>query len=250
MSEHEYTAGGSRSGNGRPAEPERARRGRSGGGGGASGPDPEAWMVTFSDLLTLLMTFFVLIFASSDPMPPDRVQEVFGQSPGVFGLFRSSFLERINVVTRRDISEDLLQVFLDEIGALEVEVEQTERGLIVTLPSDTYFEPGGAELNEQARERLDRLAEFLVDTRHNIRVEGHTDDREQPQPPYEDRYDLSLARAHAAQERLLAAGVAARRLALMGYGPSRPRFNNVSRLGRAQNRRVDIVILNRGGETR
>lgn len=236
MSEQEYSAKRP------PAEAPAPRERKRGKGGGIN---PDAWMVTFSDLLNLLMTFFVLIFASQDPVPPETLFQAFGQSAGVFGLYRTGFLQTIGVVPRHDVSEDLVQVFLDEIGALDIKVQQQERGLVITLPTDAYFQPGSAALNKRAIERIDKLAQFLRDTRHFIRVEGFTDDREPVRPPYTDLWDLSVGRADAVLERLLHDGLDARRLSLVGYGPSHPRFNNVSRLGRQRNRRVEIVILNR-----
>jgi len=209
--------------------------------------DPDAWMVTFSDLLTLLMTFFVLIFASADPIPEETLFEAFGQTTGVFGLYRTGFLEKITAVQGKDINQDLVQVFLDQIGASDVEVKQQEEGLVITLPSDTYFEPGRARLNKKALARIEQLAAFLNVTRHRIRVEGHTDNRERVRQPYPGRWELSLARAHRVLEQLVAKEVPERRLSLSGNGPSRPRFSNVSRRGRTLNRRVDIVILNRPG---
>lgn len=207
--------------------------------------DPDAWMVTFSDLLTLLMTFFVLIFASQDPVPAEKLQEAFGQTSGVFSLFRTGFLQRIVAVPRKDVTQDLVQVFLNEIGASEIAVDQQERGLVVTLPTDAYFRPGRAGLNKKARTRIDQLSAFLKVTHHRIRVEGHTDNRERARAPYPGLWELSLARAHRVLQRLIAKSVAENRLSLSGNGPSRPRFDNISRKGRALNRRVEIVILNR-----
>ena len=220
------------------------------GGSGGTPLDPDAWMVTFSDLLTLLMTFFVLIFASQDPVPAEKLQEAFGQTTGVFGLFRTGFLERIAAVTRRDLSQDLIQVFLDEIGAVDVEVEQQPGGLVISLPTDTYFAPGSERLNADARKRIDALAEFLAATRHGIRVEGHTDDRERAAAPYPSAWELSVARAHQVLVRLRAKDIAESRLSLVGYGPAKPRFDNATRSGRQHNRRVEIVILNRRGGQR
>jgi chemotaxis protein MotB len=217
--------------------------------GAVSEMDADAWMVTFSDLLNLLMTFFVLMFASQDPVPPEKLYEAFGQSSGVFGLFRTGFLERLAVVTRQDVSQDLVQVFLDEIGAADIEVKQEQSGLVVTLPTDAYFRPGSADLNAQAVQRIDRLSAFLVATGHRIRVEGHSDDRERVAGPFPSRYELSVARAHRVLLRLVSQGVADGRLSLVGYGPGHPRFSNASRQGRAGNRRVEIVILNRRGPT-
>ncbi len=220
------------------------KRGR-GGGKGGSVADPDAWMVTFSDLLTLLMTFFVLIFASQDPVPPEKLQEAFGQDAGVFGMFRTSFLQRIAAVPRRDISQDLVQVFLDEIGANDVQVEQEERGLVITLPTDTFFAPGSTRLNARAVNRIGQLAALLKVTAHDIRVEGHTDNREPVGRPYRSHWELSLARANRVLERLIRLDVDEERLSLVGYGPSHPKFTNRSRLGRSRNRRVEIVIVNR-----
>lgn len=230
----------------RTAPPGEVREKRErGGGAGGGAMDPDAWMVTFSDLLTLLMTFFVLIFASQDPVPPEKLQEAFGQDVGVFGMFRTSFLQRIAAVPRRDISQDLVQVFLDEIGATDVQVKQEDRGLVITLPTDTFFPPGGVKLNARAVKRIGQLTAFLKVTRHGIRIEGHTDSREPVGRPYRNRWELSLGRANSVLERLILLEVDEDRLSLTGYGPSHPKFTNRSRLGRSRNRRVEIVIVNR-----
>ena len=227
---------------GSPAQPPKRERAKSGGGG----LDQTAWMVTFSDLLTLLMTFFILLFAAADPVPPKKLQEAFGQTVGVFGNFRTGILEKIRVTPRQDISQDLVQVFLTEIGASEIEVRQDERGLVMVLPTDTFFRPGGVTLNRKARRRIDQLAAFLKDTRHPIRVEGHSDNRERPKGGVPDRYRLSLARANSVLERLVVRRIPEARLSLVGYGPEKPRFKNLTRKGRAGNRRVELVIVNRG----
>ncbi len=208
------------------------------------GPDPDAWMVTFSDLLTLLMTFFVLIFASQDPIE-EKVLEAFGQSAGVFGRFRTSFFEQISAVARKDISQDRIQIFLDEIGATDVDVSQEEQGLVITIPSQALFAPSAARLTGQARQRLAQVSQVLRFTRHDIRVVGHSDDRETAGGASADGWELSLARAHAVLQELIGNRIPESRMSLNGFGPSRPRFDNRSAAGRARNRRVEIVILNR-----
>jgi chemotaxis protein MotB len=209
------------------------------------GPDPDAWMVTFSDLLTLLMTFFVLIFASQDPVK-EKLFEAFGQSTGVFGMFRTSFFESVAAVPRQDISQDRVEVFLQETGSVNIDVKQEERGLVITIPANALFRPGSAALTRAAVQRVAKLAELLKFTRHNIRVEGHTDTLEPPGGAVGSAWELSVERAHAVLLRLVLGQIDERRLSLVGYGPSRPRFSNVSRRGRQRNRRVELVILNRG----
>lgn len=237
------SSGGSFEDRARAAAPPPKKREK--GGGGDDGPDPDAWMVTFSDLLVLLMTFFVLIFASQDPVKA-KFFEAFGQSSGVFGLFRTSLLEPVSVATKRDINQDRIQVFLDEIGAVDISVDQDETGLVITLPSHTFFQPRSARLTAKAVERIGQLGAFLKFTTHPIRVIGHADTREARGSGYTGSWSLSVARAHAVLERLLGLEIRPQRLSLVGYGSSRPRFSNVSRLGRERNRRVEIVIFNRG----
>lgn len=210
-----------------------------------TGPDPDAWMVTFSDLLTLLMTFFVLIFASQDPVK-EKMFEAFGQSTGVFGMFRTSFFETVTAVPRQDISQDRVEIFLQDIGSVNIDVKQEERGLVITLPTNAFFQPGSAVLTRAAVQRIAKLSELLKFSRHNIRVEGHTDNLELPGGVAGSAWDLSVERAHAVLLRLVRGQINERRLSLVGYGPSRPRFSNVSRRGRQRNRRVELVILNRG----
>ena len=188
------------------------------------------------------MTFFVLIFASADPVKK-KMQEAFGQSSGVFGLFRRSFLEDVVAIPRVEISQDRLQVLLDELGANDIEINQDDRGLVVTLPTDAYFNPGSARLNDVARARIGALSEYLRFSDHKIRVEGHTDNREVRSATYASSWELSLTRAHSVLLLLQATGIPVERLSLVGYGPSRPRFGNISRLGRSRNRRVEIVIV-------
>jgi len=210
-----------------------------------SGPDPDAWMVTFSDLLTLLMTFFVLIFASQDPVK-EKMFEAFGQATGVFGMFRTSFFERVTAVPRQDISQDRVEVFLQEVGAVDINVTQEERGLVITLPANALFRPGSSVLTRTAIQRIAKLAQFLKFTRHMIRVEGHTDNLELRGGVAGSAWDLSVERAHAVLLRLVLGKIVESRLSVVGYGPSRPKFSNTFRKGRQRNRRVELVILNRG----
>ena len=229
----------------RAAAPPRKPREQGGGGGGNDGPDPDAWMVTFSDLLTLLMTFFVLIFASSDPVK-SKFFEAFGQSQGVFGMFRTSFFQEITAVTRQDVSQDRVQVFLAEVGAVDIEVRQTDEGLFITLPANAYFEPGSARLRPVARQRVAKLAELLKYSQHHIRVVGHSDNQEASRTQYQNAWDLSLARSHHVLQLLISLQIDERRLSVVGYGDTRPRFTNRTRAGRRRNRRVELVIFNRG----
>lgn len=128
----------------------------------------------------------------------------------------------------------------------DIEAQQTERGLLVTL-GDVLFAFNKAELSAQAAPRLDKLAEFLRQfPDRKLIIEGHTDS------VGGDSYnqDLSERRAQAVQSALVQRGVAPDRITARGYGKTYPVAENGSAEGRAMNRRVEIVIADDKGNLR
>lgn len=139
----------------------------------------------------------------------------------------------------------------DRVRALEarlrdMEAQQTERGLLVTL-GDVLFAFNRAELSAQAAPRLDKLATFLRDfPDRKVLIEGYTDS------VGGDAYnlDLSQRRAQSVQTALVQRGVDASRITARGYGKAHPVADNASPEGRAMNRRVEIVIADDQGNLR
>lgn len=124
-----------------------------------------------------------------------------------------------------------------EIAAI-TEVQRTDRGLVVTLSGDVLFEFDRAALLPTAQDKLSRLAAALAKTDLKASIEGHTD------AVGADAYNLQLStrRAEAVRDQLVAHGVAAERLKVVGAGETRPIASNASSEGRAMNRRVEIII--------
>lgn len=139
----------------------------------------------------------------------------------------------------------------DRVRALEgqlreLEAQQTERGLLVTL-GDVLFAFDKAELSAQAAPRMDKLASFLAQfPDRKVLIEGFTDS------VGSDRYNLSLSerRAQATRDALVQRGVDRTRIAARGHGKSHPVASNGSPEGRAMNRRVEIVIADAQGNLR
>ncbi len=128
----------------------------------------------------------------------------------------------------------------------DIEAQQTERGLLVTL-GDVLFAFNKAELSAQAAPRLDKLANFLRQfPDRKLIIEGHTDS------VGGDAYnqELSERRAQAVQNALVQRGVAPDRITARGYGKTYPVADNASPEGRAMNRRVEIVIADDKGNLR
>jgi outer membrane protein OmpA-like peptidoglycan-associated protein len=136
------------------------------------------------------------------------------------------------------------QVRLKELeGQLqEFEARQTERGLLLTL-GGVLFEFGKADLKGGAKSQLERVAGFLIANRdRQVVIEGHTDNV--GGDDFNSR--LSRARAESVRDFLSLQGVGGDRLAAQGYGKTHPVASNETESGRAQNRRVELTILNPG----
>jgi outer membrane protein OmpA-like peptidoglycan-associated protein len=139
-----------------------------------------------------------------------------------------------------------VQLVPDRAGDLErllekLDAEPTERG-VVTL-GDVLFDFDRAEPKPAADENLAILAEFLrTHPGRSVLIEGHTDGT----GVLEYNFDLSRRRAVAVKSRLEAAGISDERILAVGYGPVYPVASNATASGRAQNRRVEVVLLGRG----
>jgi OOP family OmpA-OmpF porin len=124
----------------------------------------------------------------------------------------------------------------------ELEAEQTERGLVLTL-GDILFDVGRAELNPGGFQQVGRIADFLREfPERNVLIEGHTDST--GADDYNEQ--LSLRRAYAVEDFLISEGIDAIRVIARGYGKRYPVATNDTTAGRQQNRRVEIVILKEG----
>jgi outer membrane protein OmpA-like peptidoglycan-associated protein len=133
----------------------------------------------------------------------------------------------------------------DELNQLEGELEaqQTERGLVLTL-GDLLFDTAGSDLKEGAEVSMDRLAAFLNENpNRRLLVEGHTDARGSD----EFNKELSARRADAVTEALVQRGIPSERLRSVGLGEDFPVASNETVAGMQQNRRVEIVVSNPDG---
>jgi chemotaxis protein MotB len=126
------------------------------------------------------------------------------------------------------------------------------RGLKVKLLTDRlFFDSGSAQINTAALPTLDKIGGIIAgEKQHPVEVEGHTDDRPIATSQYPSNWQLSGARAGAVVQRLRTAGVGGRRVSLAGYAAEHPVRSNASAVGRARNRRVEIVLTRLHGAIR
>jgi chemotaxis protein MotB len=144
--------------------------------------------------------------------------------------------ERVDRAARRAGLEDKIQATVDE------------RGLEIRLLTDgVLFDSGQALLKSEAGRVLEPIAQSVLELRNPIRVEGHTDSRAISTAQFPSNYELSSARALSVVHYLRSHGVPGRRLQGVAFGEFRPRGDNATEAGRAENRRIEVLVLRTNG---
>lgn len=236
----------------------RKRQEESSGGG-------DDWLATYADLVTLLLCFFVLLFASStlDIAKFEAFISSFQGGVGVMpGGDQMDDLPTLSGDTEEDLDEDLedlttikdlIDSYSEEQG-IETEIETIidERGLVIRSLDYVFFDSGKTEIKPEARLILDFIADIIKEegfSERQLRIEGHTDS--DPITNISNRYpdnwtnwELSSIRATNVLRYLVETqGISGNRVSTSGYGDERPIVPNDTRENKAINRRVDLIIL-------
>ena len=235
------------------------RRGGHGGGHGSS----ERWLLTYADLITLLLAFFVILYAMSQT----DVKKMESMAAALRVAFNNNTGGSDTPVTGQpnvlvggatpldfammQMQDQLEKKIAEEFGEKQGEDGQqavttkiTERGLVVSLASSAFFDPGAAALRSDGIALLRTVAGTLKSSGRAIMIEGHTDDTPIHTYQYPSNWELSTSRATAVVRYLVETyKLPPERLSAAGYGEYKPLVANTSPQNRAKNRRVDIVIL-------
>ncbi len=250
----------------------RRRRGGGGHGGGHGDGGDERWLITYADMITLLMIFFIIMYSMANTdlkkfaQVAISIQKAFNvpsNELSVFGAGTGSLLDQGGLSSlgvpapvllealpqqRQDymqLSESLAELAQEEDMGGSLSVNMSPRGIVITLPAALLFEPGSATLQKEARETVvSKVAEILRPLPNTVRVEGHTDNMPTNSPLYPTNWELSTARAVSVVRFLTEQGsLAPERLQAGGMGEYYPLVPNDTRSHRAMNRRADIVVL-------
>jgi len=237
------------------------------------------WLTTYADAVTLLMAFFILLYAMSEidvikfSAFLEGLRVPFGNEAGD-GLLpetdglqpdiepRNPETERpelspelqqtLSIIEREEAIEDQLRRVEEALNAavqkhgleIHVEIRREERGLVVSIASDDIlFALGSTEINEVGQEVIRVVSETLDDFPNPLFIEGHTDDIPIARPDYTN-WNLSTDRAVAVLQLMIEEHeLPSDRVGAVGYGEYHPLDTNDTPQGRARNRRVDIVVL-------
>ncbi len=220
----------------------------------AGAPD---WLTTYSDMVTLLLCFFVLLFTFSS-VDAEKFRSIMASFQGGTGVLSggSSLDIPINPIEDDlDVDEVLnellayLEDFSESLDLGEgIEVISEERGIVIRFTDNVFFDSGSADLKPDSLEVLKSVAEILNEDSFKdkqIKIEGHTDsDPILRKSPYPTNWELSTARATNVLRYFEENGyIQGERISSSGYSFYRPIAPNDTRENKARNRRVDIVIL-------
>jgi len=147
------------------------------------------------------------------------------------------------------LQAELREALHNEIALHEIAMRRESDGLVISLKEFGFFDSGSATLKPQSHAALDRIASILAIRTYKLRIEGHTDNVPIHTAQLASNWELSTARATEIVRVLIVEHqFAPGRLAAAGYAQYHPIASNATAQGRAQNRRVDIVVLTAPGD--
>lgn len=199
----------------------------------------DRWLISYADLLTLLLALFIVMYAASDK---ERARQIVaGLSNGT--TFGTGVLPGTDTPEKDERAKFEQKLLENPILIQRTKMRQSKAGLVVSLSEAGFFAPGEAVINSEALAVINTLADSLKGSTAQIRIEGHTDSTPISNARYPSNWELSTARASSVLVRLMERGIEPERLSAAGYGGFQPVADNQTLEGRAQNRRVDVVII-------
>ncbi len=191
------------------------------------------WMLSYADMITLLFTFFVLLYAISNP-DPLKMQLL------------SNYFSQDKKMTFTELQQKIEEYIVDKKVQQQVTVKLTSKGVEVSFKDRALFDIGKADLKSAAYPILSEIGNLLnyeeISDR-KISVEGHTDSIPIKSPVYPSNWELSSARSANVVRFLVSQGLNYKRFESIGYADTRPVVPETDIVrGQAENRRVVIVI--------
>jgi chemotaxis protein MotB len=207
----------------------------------------DRWLISYADLLTLLFAFFTTLYALSSIDAKKAaslsiaMQKAFHHKGGVED--DPAFLQAPDNPSKSE-REALLNELTKSISSEfkgKITVREESRGIVISLADSAFFASGSAQLQSGAQSALGDLAKELRKKELDILIEGHTDDLP-VSGRFKTNWELSTARATTVVLFFIEQHFNPQRLSAAGYGPYRPLSTNQTPEGRANNRRVDLVL--------
>ncbi len=224
-----------------------------------------AWMATFADMVTLLLCFFILLFAMSTTQQ-ETYKELVKSLRSALGAqavpesgtregltmhpvpseepSENQQIDELGGMIQKEMEEIVSEVrelvLFNKLGG-EVSVTKTEDGIVITMSDLLLFPRGGTKLAAKGLDILEKVSGILAKLAYHVKIKGHTDSAPISSGRFPSNWDLSSARASAVVRLLVKNGVNPYYISAEGYAHYHPVATNDTPEGRARNRRVEIV---------
>jgi chemotaxis protein MotB len=217
----------------------------------------ERWLITYADLITLLLAFFIMMYTFSK-QDAQKYEEVSGSLKTIFsggsgvlkvGTGRSS---TVNPMSASGSSSEVKRQLENEVQAMagpsekdqSITISKDERGIVIRIMDRAIFDEGKAELKESAKETLRNIVPIVKNSNRPIRVEGHTDDIPINTGEFKSNWELSVRRATEVVRHLVEKySFPPQRISASGYAEYQPIAGNDTPQHRALNRRIEVILL-------
>lgn len=224
------------------------------------------WLTTFSDLMSLLLTFFILLFSMSSvseakfSSASQSIQKALVGETGGSTILDEAGISNLNTgdgtggntnEESNDIPQQVTRMYEEALAIIEAEgigdqisVSSDQDGVYLDIQESILFDSGQAQISAIGQDTLDSLAELLQSSNNDIIVEGFTDNVPMNSIKYPSNWELSAGRAMSVVRYLVEENnIESSRMSGRGYGEFNPVVPNDTDENRAKNRRVNIVLV-------
>ncbi|MBI4797278.1 MAG: OmpA family protein [Desulfarculus sp.] len=221
---------------------------------------PSPWAVTMADMFTLLMCFFILLFAVSS-LDSKRFDNILSAVQGALGgiggsggvmlqggapggkAVKPKSLDELTGLEEESLLQDMRQEFKGRAPDESMQITMRGNQVVLQVGGQVLFTPGSSTLAPQAQGFLDRVVRVAKNyPDYRVDIKGHTDPRPISTAKFESNWELSSLRATAVLRYLIDRGVSPKRLTATGYADTQPLVSNTSEENMAKNRRVEFVL--------
>jgi chemotaxis protein MotB len=220
----------------------------------------ERWLITYSDLITLLLAFFIMMYTFSK-QDAQKYQEVSEHLKAIFtgksvfaggsGPASGSGVTNISINNNAN-SEEVKRKLENEVRSMaewahpekKISVFKDERGIVIRIMDKAFFDEGKADLKDRAKSAIDKIMPTIISSRRPVRIEGHTDDVPIRTNEFKSNWELSTRRATEVVRYLVEAHrFPPDRISASGFAEYHPITANDTSENRSLNRRIEIILI-------
>lgn len=206
----------------------------------------DAWVVMYGDMMSTLLIFFILLYSMSSVNKARFTEALESVQNAISGKADPSSREK-DVPHLSQVFQEISALVKKEDLTTSLQIGKSANGIVISVGDQVLFGPGNAELTQDAKVILSKIAKVLASVDYPMEVSGHTDNIPVKSKVFDSNWELSTARACSVVKYLIDfANIDPKRLVAKGYSAYKPLVPNISKANRAKNRRIEILILRAG----